>query len=102
VSARASRALSRTQDYLLPLIIGVAFVSGYLAMHPAVNPFSYNATMFVHVMVGNLIFILIPFSKLSHIALFPVTQLVSEMGWHLVPESGARVALALGKEGEPI
>jgi nitrate reductase gamma subunit len=102
VRARATRALSRTQDYLLPLIIAVPFVSGYLAMHPAFNPFSYNATMFVHVMSGNLIFVLIPFSKLSHVALFPTTQLISELGWHLAPESGRRVALALGKEGEAI
>jgi nitrate reductase gamma subunit len=100
--ARVSRALSRMQDFVLPIVIAVPFVSGYLAMHPAVNPFSYNATMFVHMMSGNLVFILIPFTKLSHVALFPTTQLVSEMGWHFVPDSGSRVAMALGKEGEPI
>jgi nitrate reductase gamma subunit len=102
LSARATRSLSRAQDYLLPAIIAIPFVTGYLAMHPAVNPFDYNATMLVHVMSGNLIFILIPFTKLSHVVLFPTTQVVSEMGWHLVPDSGRRVAVALGKEGEPI
>ena len=39
-------------------------------------------------MSGNLIFILIPFTKLSHAVLFPATQLVSEMGWHLAADSG--------------
>lgn len=102
LSAGATRALSRAQDYLLPLIIAVPFITGYLAMHPAVNPFNYSSTMFVHVMSGNLIFILIPFTKLSHVVLFPTTQVVSEMGWHLVADSGRRVALALGKEGEAI
>jgi nitrate reductase gamma subunit len=102
VSARATRALSRVQDYMLPLLISIPFISGYLAMHPAVNPFSYHATMFVHVMSGNFVFVLIPFTKLSHVVLFPTTQLVSEMGWHFIPDSGSRVALALGKEGEPI
>ncbi len=87
---------------LLPLIIAVPFITGYLAMHPAINPFNYSSTMFVHVMSGNLIFILIPFTKLSHVVLFPTTQVVSEMGWHLVADSGRRVALALGKEGEAI
>jgi nitrate reductase gamma subunit len=58
--------------------------------------------MFVHVMSGNLIFILIPFTKLSHAVLFPATQVVSEMGWHLAADSGTRVAMALGKEGEPV
>jgi len=102
LSARATRALSRVQDYLLPLIIATPFVTGYLAMHPSINPFNYSSTMFLHVMGGNLIFLLIPFTKLSHVVLFPTTQVVSEMGWHLVADSGRRVALALGKEGEAI
>lgn len=102
VSARVSLALSRAQDFVLPIVIAVPFVSGYLAMHPAISPFGYNATMFVHVMTGNLVFVLIPFTKLSHVVLFPTTQVVSEMGWHFIPDSGTRVAVALGKEGEPI
>ena len=102
VSARATRALSRPQDYLLPLLIMVPFVSGYLAMHPGMNPFQYNSTMFVHVMSGNVLLALIPFSKLSHVVLFPTTQLVSEMAWHLAPRAGREVAVTLGKENEPI
>jgi nitrate reductase gamma subunit len=102
VSARMTRALSKPQDYLLPLLILIPFASGYLAMHPGVNPFEYNATMFVHVMSGNLLLVLIPFSKLSHVVLFPTTQLVSEMAWHLAPSAGQQVAVTLGKENEPI
>jgi nitrate reductase gamma subunit len=102
VSASVTRTLSRAQDYLLPLLLLVPFVSGYLAMHPASNPFGYNGTMFVHVMSGNIIMILMPFSKLSHAVLFPTTQLVSEMAWHLGSDSGRKVAVTLGKENEPI
>jgi nitrate reductase gamma subunit len=102
VSARATRVISRTQDYLLPLLIMVPFVTGYLAMHPGSNPFDYDATMFVHVMSGNVILVLLPFSKLSHAVLLPTTQLVSELAWHLAPNSGEKVALTLGKENEPI
>ena len=102
VSSGASRAISRAQDYLLPLLIVVPFIAGYLATHPGINPFGYNGTMFVHVMSGNLIFLLIPFTKMSHMVLFPGTQLVSELGWHLQPGAGQQVALALGKENEPI
>jgi nitrate reductase gamma subunit len=102
VGARASRAISRPQDYFLPLLLITPFVSGYLAMHPSLNPFGYNGTMFVHVMSGNLIFLLIPFTKMSHVALFPGTQLVSEMGWHLRPGAGQQVAVMLGKENEAI
>jgi hypothetical protein len=71
-------------------------------MHPAINPFGYDGTMFVHVMSGNLLFVVMPFTKVSHVALFPATQLVSEIGWHLQPGAGREVALALGKEDEPI
>ncbi len=102
LSSRASRALSRPQDFLLPVLIAVPLASGYLAMHPDINPFGYNGTMFIHVMAGNLIFLLIPFSKMSHMALFPGTQLVSELGWHLLPGAGQQVAVALGKENDPL
>jgi nitrate reductase gamma subunit len=102
VSAKATRALSGAQDYLIPLVLLIPFVSGYLAMHPGVNPFEYNATMFVHVVSGNAVLILLPFSKLSHAVLFPTTQLVSELAWCLAPGSGQKIAATLGKEGEPI
>ncbi len=102
VGHRASRAISRPQDYLLPILIVIPFASGYLAMHPSINPFDYASTMFVHIMSGNLIFLLIPFTKISHVALFPGTQLVSELGWHLAPGAGQKVAVTLGKENEPI
>jgi nitrate reductase gamma subunit len=102
LSARDSRAISRLQDYLWPLLVVVPFASGFLAMHPDLNPFGYNGTMFVHVMSGNLILLLVPFSKLSHIALFPTTQIVSELGWFLDPQSGQNVSATLKKENEPI
>ena len=102
VSARATRALSRFQDYFLPLLIAVPFVSGFLAMHSSLNPFSYEATLFVHIMSANLIFVLIPITKLSHIVLIPGVQLVSEVAWHWPPDAGSRLAVTLGKENEPI
>jgi nitrate reductase gamma subunit len=102
VGASASRAISRPQDYFLPLLLIVPFISGYLAMHPNLNPFGYNGTMFVHVMGGNLIFLLIPFTKMSHVALFPGAQLISDLGWHLKAGAGEQVAIALGRENKPI
>ena len=102
VSARASRSLSRFQDYSLPLLIAVPFVTGFLAMHPASNPFSYDAVLLVHVMSANLIFVLMPITKLSHVALMPSVQFVSEIGWKWPADSGSRVAVALRKEEEPV
>jgi len=101
-AARATRALSRFQDFVIPLIIAVPFVSGFLSMHPEMNPFSYQAMLLVHVMSGNLVFILIPITKLSHAALIPSVQLVSEIGWHWPSDAGSKVAVTLRKEEEPI
>lgn len=100
--SRDTRALSRFQDYALPLVIAVPFASGFLVMHPAANPFPYEATLFVHVMSANLLLVLIPLTKLSHMVLLPGTQLVSELCWHFPPDAGSKVAIALGKENEPI
>lgn len=102
ISAKATRSLSRFQDYALPLAIAVPFVSGFLVMHPSINPFSYEASLFAHVMSANLIFILIPITKLTHFALIPGVQLVSEVAWHWPSDSGSKVALSLGKENVPI
>ena len=100
--SRVARALSRPQDYLLLILVAVIFGSGHLIARPDRNPMSYEATLLVHVLAGNLALVLTPFSKLSHVLLFPFTQLVSQLGWHLAPGAGERVAASLGKEGEPI
>jgi len=102
MAARATRALSRFEDYVLPLIVAVPFASGFLVMHPSLNPFSYEATLLVHVMSANVLFILIPITKLSHMALIPTVQIVSEAAWHWPPNAGSKLAVTLGKENEPI
>jgi len=97
-----SRALSRFQDYALPLIVALPFASGFLAMHPALNPFPHEATLLMHVLSANLVFVLIPLTKLSHMALIPGVQFVSEVAWHWPPDAGSRLAVTLGKENEKI
>jgi len=101
-ASKATRVLSRLQDYVLPLVVAFPFASGFLVMHPTINPFSYEITLFVHVMSANLVFILIPITKLSHIVLLPSIQLVSEVAWHWPPDAGSKLAVTLGKENEPI
>jgi nitrate reductase gamma subunit len=102
VAARATRSLSRFQDYALPLVIALPFATGFLLMHPAVNPFSFQATFFVHIMSGNVVFVLIPLTKLSHMILLPSVQLISEVGWHWPSSAGSRLGVTLGKEDLPI
>ena len=97
-----SRAISRMQDYVLPILISIPFITGYLTSHIEINPFTYQTTMLLHVLSSNLIFILIPLTKLSHIVLLPSTQFVAEVGWHFPADSGKDVAKALKKENEQI
>jgi nitrate reductase gamma subunit len=99
---KESRRISRAQDIVLPPLMALPFITGFLAMHPVWNPIDYNVIMFIHVMSANLIFALIPFSKLGHIILLPTTQLVSELGWHFPAASGVDVTRTLKKENVPI
>jgi len=102
VLVRDSRPLNRFQDYALPLFIALIFASGFLVMHPAWNPFSRDAVLLVHVLSGDLLLVLIPATKLNHMILLPLAQLISELSWHIPPDAGSQVAVALGKEREPV
>jgi nitrate reductase gamma subunit len=102
VAAKDSRALSRFQDYALPLFIAVPFLTGFLVMHPAWNPLSRDPVLLVHALSADLLIFLVPLTKLSHMILLPFTQLVSQLAWHFPQDAGAQVGIALGKENEPI
>lgn len=102
VSNPFSRKLSRFQDFFLPPLLLVLFIAGFLAMHPTINPVSYNLMMLIHVLSGDLILILIPFTKMSHFILLPTSQVMSEMGWHFPADMGENVAITLHKETERI
>jgi nitrate reductase gamma subunit len=101
-AVREARALSRLRDYLLPLFIALVMLSGFLVMHPQWNPVAPDATLLVHALGADVLLFLVPLSKLSHMVLLPMTQLVSELAWHFPPDAGARVAVTLGKEHEPV
>jgi len=102
VAARATRSLSRFQDYALPIVIALPFATGFLLMHPTMNPFSFQSTFFVHIMSANAVFVLIPLTKLSHMVLLPTVQFTSEVGWHWPSNAGSRLGVTLGKEDVPI
>lgn len=97
-----SRALSRFQDFVMPLVVAVPFASGFLVMHPAYNPYPHQVMLLAHVASADLLLALIPLTKLSHMVLLPATQAVSELAWHFPPAAGARVGKALGKANESI
>ena len=101
-AAADSRVLSRFQDYAIPLLIALPFASGFLVRHPAWNPLSLDGALLVHVMSANLLLILIPLTKLSHMILLPTTQMVSELAWHFPPDAGRKVGIVLDKAEQAI
>jgi nitrate reductase gamma subunit len=88
------RAMSRQTDYLLLLLILAPFVTGFLASHPGMNPFRWETMMLVHLLSAELLFVVIPFTKLAHIVLFFFDRL-SAVHWQLRPGAGDKVAHAL-------
>ncbi|MCP4704255.1 MAG: hypothetical protein GY865_06575 [candidate division Zixibacteria bacterium] len=92
--------MSKIIDYMLLINILIPFTTGYLAMHPNLNPFSWNTVMLIHLLSAELLFVLIPFTKLAHIVLFAFDR-ISGIHWQLRPGAGAQVAETLyGKEAK--
>lgn len=92
------RSMSRRMDYILLVVILIPFASGYLALHPNINPISWNTIMLIHILSAELLFVLIPFTKLAHIVLF-IFDRISGIHWQLRPGAGDQVAETLfGKE----
>jgi nitrate reductase gamma subunit len=94
VLSRRLRSMSHPSDYALLVVILLPFASGYAAMHPRCNPLPWEAMMLVHLLSSELLFVLIPFTKLAHIVLFFFDR-ISVLHWQLRPGAGDKVAEAL-------
>ncbi len=95
---RRIRAMSRPIDYILLIMVLLPFASGYLAAHPSANPLPWNAMFLIHLLSAEVLFVLIPFTKLAHIVLYFFDR-ISAVHWQLRPGAGDKVAEALfGKE----
>jgi nitrate reductase gamma subunit len=102
VGSRTARHLTRVSDLVLLAAIVVVLLSGFFSVHAAVAPFSARTMVLIHALAGNLLLIAIPVSTVAHCVLFPLSQLVFQLGWHFPAASGRHVAQALGKENEPV
>jgi hypothetical protein len=99
---RTSRELTTAADVAVLLLLLVVTVSGYWAAHPTSSPIPPRAMLLVHLLAADLALFLTPLTKIAHCVLAPFNQLVSEVAWHFPAESGAHVAIALGKENDPV
>ena len=98
LSTVSSRFLSRKQDYIWPVLLIIPFITGYLGTNAGLNPTAYQILMLLHFISADIIFILIPFTKVAHCILIPFSQLVSAQGWRFPANYGYEVAKTLGRE----
>lgn len=99
---RCARALSRPQDYFWPWLLAIPFVTGYACANLAVRPEAYQTSMLLHVYSADLIMAMVPFTKIAHCVLAPLSQTVTAVSWKFVPGAGDRVAATLGYTDRPI
>jgi nitrate reductase gamma subunit len=97
-----SRALSKAQDWLIPLLCLLPLLTGFLVAHPRFSPIDSQVIYLLHMLSAELLLILVPFTKLVHIVLFWSNRTSSEFGWRFAPGAGQRVRATLGKEGQGV
>ena len=95
---RPSRFLSRPQDYCWTLLLAIPFLTGYLSVNSGLSPSGYQFTMLVHFLSADMIFLMIPFTKVAHCVLIPFSQLISAQGWRFPAGYGDKVVATLGRE----
>jgi nitrate reductase gamma subunit len=95
---RAGRTLSSPLDYFLLVALLVPFASGFMAFHPQFNPLGYTGMMLLHVLSAELLFVLIPTTKLAHSVLFFFDRFSSDIFWKMPVGAGDRVAQELHGE----
>jgi nitrate reductase gamma subunit len=99
VGSREARSISRRQDILWPLLLMLPFLSGYVCANMGLSPGAYKAFLLVHVLSGELVFVLLPFTKLAHCVLVPLSQMVMTLAWKFPAAVDDDVATTLGKKG---
>ena len=99
---KQTRLLSRKQDYLWLLLLLIPFVTGFVCANLTVSPATYHFFMLVHMLSGELIFVLIPFSKIAHCVLAPLSQVISALAWKFPPMTDDDICTTLNKKGAKV
>ena len=66
------RLISTASDYLLLVVTALPFLTGYFLTHGTLDSVGFigDNMMLIHILSGELMLLLIPFTKLSHFVLF--------------------------------
>lgn len=102
VGVRSAQALSRRQDYLWPILLIIPFATGYICSNMVVGPAMYQVTMLVHLLSAELIFVLIPFTKIAHCVLMPLSQFIVSLAWKFPARVDEKISTTLKKKGAPV
>ena len=94
--------LSRKQDYLWPLLLILPFISGYFCANTVLSPQAYQFTMLIHVLSGELILSLLPFTKIAHCVLVPLSQFIIALAWKFPAHVDDEICASLNKKGAPV
>ncbi|MCP4703064.1 MAG: respiratory nitrate reductase subunit gamma [candidate division Zixibacteria bacterium] len=99
---KTSSFLSRKQDFLWPVLLLIPFVTGFACSHMNVSPSNYQLFMLMHVLAGNFIFILMPFTKIAHCVLMPLSQFICTLAWKFPANTDDDICTTLNKKGAPV
>ena len=83
------------------LLLG-PFITGYLCANAAISASAYQVLMLTHLLSAELIFVLLPFTKIAHCVLMPLSQLVSTVAWKFPARVDEDVCATLDKKGAPV
>jgi nitrate reductase gamma subunit len=84
------------------LLLLIPFVSGFVCAHLQASPVIYQLFMLLHVLSADLIFILMPFTKIAHCVLMPLSQVICTLAWKFPPDTDEAVCITLNKKGDPV
>ncbi len=97
-----TRELSKAQDWLLPMLCALPFITGFLVAHPLWSPVDPRMVYLLHLLSAELLLVLVPFTKLVHMVLFWSNRVSGELGWRFAPGAGERIRATLHKEGQGV
>ncbi len=102
ILSKSSSFISRKQDFLWPILLLIPFVTGFVCSHLRVSPSNYQLFMLMHILSGNLIFIIMPFTKIAHCVLMPLSQFICTLAWKFPANTDDDICTTLNKKGAPV
>ncbi|MGC8595763.1 MAG: hypothetical protein ACP5MI_09190 [Candidatus Kryptoniota bacterium] len=99
LARKSTRHLSRPEDYFWLILLLFPFITGFICANMDISASLYQILMAIHILSGDLIFLLIPFTKITHCVLAPFSQLIDILAWKFPAKTDEDIAMTLNKKG---